>query len=97
MIDATPMLVFTPAVSELYNVTVTCTIHPDSTADQCVVMAMADGIMTRTGKINKIIHICTLIMHAYICTYVLCATVRSYVYAHAYIRTYKLSALSQSI
>ena len=87
VIDATPMLVFTPAVSELYNVTVTCTIHPDSTANQCVVMAMADGIMTRTGKIDKIIHIRTLIIHAYVCTYVLCATVSTYVHAHTYIRT----------
>ena len=35
--------------SELYNITVTCTIHPDSTADQCVVMAVADGSVTGTG------------------------------------------------
>ena len=35
--------------SELYNINVTSTIYPDSTADQCVVMAMADGKMTRTG------------------------------------------------
>ena len=55
MINATPMPVCTPAVSELYNITVTCTIHPDSTADQCVVMAMADGRMTRTGEI----HVCS--------------------------------------
>ena len=36
--------------SELYNITVTCTIHPDSRANQCVVMAMAVGRVTRTGK-----------------------------------------------
>ena len=30
------------ATNELHSITVTCTIHPDSTADQCVVMAMAD-------------------------------------------------------
>jgi len=35
---------------KLYSITVTCTIHPDSTADQCVVMAMADGRVTRTGN-----------------------------------------------
>ena len=35
--------------SELYNITVTCTIHPDSTANQCEVMAMVDGRVTRTG------------------------------------------------
>ena len=31
-------------------ITVTCTIHPDSIVDQCVVMVMADGRVTRTGK-----------------------------------------------
>ena len=67
MINATPMPVFTPAVSELYNITVTCTIHPDSTADQCVVMAMADGRMTRIGEITKLMF-CAFIN---ICTYVL--------------------------
>ena len=54
VINATPMPVCTPAVSELYNITIICTIHPDSTADQCVVMAMADGRVNRTGKIRKI-------------------------------------------
>ena len=38
------------ANNELHSITVTCTIHPDSTADQCVVMAMADGGVARTGK-----------------------------------------------
>ena len=52
MISVTPMPVCTPAVSELYNITVTCTIHPESTADQCVVMAIADGIMIRTGEVH---------------------------------------------
>ena len=66
MINAAPMQVCTPAVSELYNITVTCTIHPDSTADQCVVMAMADGRVTRTGEIQKMS--CTLYNYVYICT-----------------------------
>ena len=57
MINVAPMLVCTPAVSELYNITVTCTIHPDSIVDQCVVMAMADGRVTRTGEIH-IYHVC---------------------------------------
>ena len=52
MITVTPMMMMcTPVASQLYNITVTCTIHPDSTADQCVVMAMADGRVTRTGEI----------------------------------------------
>ena len=38
------------ATNELHSITVTCTIHPDSTADQCVVMAVADGRVTRTGN-----------------------------------------------
>ena len=52
MIAVTPTPVCSPVDSQLYNITVTCTIHPDSTADQCVVMAMADGRMTRTGEIR---------------------------------------------
>ena len=52
MINATPMLVCTPAVSELYNITVTCAIHPESIADQCVVMAMTDGRVARIGEIH---------------------------------------------
>ena len=51
VITATPMLMCSPVASQLYNIIVTCTIHPDSTADQCVVMAMADGRVTRTSKI----------------------------------------------
>ena len=38
------------ATNEVHSITVTCTIHPDSTADQCVVMGMADGRVTRTGR-----------------------------------------------
>ena len=66
MINAAPVQVCTPAVSELYNVTVTCTIHPDSTANQCVVMAMADDRMTRTGEILKMS--CALTTCTYLCT-----------------------------
>ena len=51
MITAIPMLMCSPVASQLYNITVTCAIHPDSTADQCVVMAMADGRVIRTGEI----------------------------------------------
>ena len=56
MVTVTPMLMCSPVASQLYNITVTCTIHPNSTADQCVVMAMADGRMTRTGAI--LIYMC---------------------------------------
>ena len=52
VITATPMLMCTPVASQLYNITVTCTIHTDSTADQCVVMAMADDRVTRTSEIH---------------------------------------------
>ena len=46
-------MISTPnASSTLQFINVTCTIHPDSTADQCVVMAMADGRVTRTGNKN---------------------------------------------
>ena len=68
------MQVCTPAVSELYNITVTCTIHPDSTADHCVVMAMADGKVTRTGdEIQKMSY--ALTTYTYVRTYVLAIVV----------------------
>ena len=42
--------------STLQSITVTCTIHPNSTADQCVVMAMDDdGRVISTG--NEVNHI----------------------------------------
>ena len=50
MTRTTVTLISPNVSSELYNVTVTCTIHPDSTADQCVVVAMAKGRMNRTGE-----------------------------------------------
>ena len=37
------------ATNQLVSITVTCTIHPNSTADQCVVVAMGDGRVTITG------------------------------------------------
>ena len=43
------------ASSILQSITVTCTIHSDSTADQCVVMAMADGGVTATGNKTTVI------------------------------------------
>ena len=33
-----------------HSITVTCTVRPESDADMCVVMAMADGRPTRIGK-----------------------------------------------
>ena len=50
MTSSTVTLISPNFTSELYNINVTCAIHPDSTADQCVVMAMADGIETRASK-----------------------------------------------
>ena len=37
-------------ISEPYNVTVTCVIHPNSTANQCEVRATADVRASRIGK-----------------------------------------------
>ena len=51
--DATVTLVLPNITSELYNITVTCTIHPNRTADQCIVMVMADGRMTKTGTLGS--------------------------------------------
>ena len=49
MITATPRYMRL-AATKLYNITVTSAIHPDSTADQCVVMAMGDDRTNTTGK-----------------------------------------------
>ena len=58
MVSATSMLVCSPVASELYNITVTCTIHPNSTADQCAVMAIDDGGVIRTGTVANVL-MCT--------------------------------------
>ena len=64
---STAVTTITPNVtSELYNITVTCTIHPDSTADECVVMAMDDDDgESRTGS-----HAHMYIMHTYVRMYI---------------------------
>ena len=49
--NTTAELISSNVTSEQYNITVTCTIHPNSTADQCVVMAIADGRVTITGMV----------------------------------------------
>ena len=78
--NATSMLVCSPVASELYNITVTCTIHPDSTADQCEVRAVNDGEVTRTGNVYIIQVTCCYLcymhwllyssyMYAQICTF----------------------------
>ena len=55
VISAISVPVCTPAVSELYNVNVTCIIHPDSIAELCVVMAMTDDGDTKIGEVHKIL------------------------------------------
>ena len=55
--DAVTVLSTPNATNELHSITVTCTIHPNSTADQCIVMTMANGRMTRTGdEIHVYLH-----------------------------------------
>ena len=64
MTNTTVTLISPNVTSELYNITVTCTIHPDSAADECVVMAKDDdGRVTRTGNY---IHICIVCIYIYI-------------------------------
>ena len=41
---------FPDNISEPYNLTVTCIIHPDSIAEQCVVRARADTAVNRASK-----------------------------------------------
>ena len=47
--NATSVLSTPNTSSMLQSITVTCNIHPESTADHCEVMAMADGGVTETG------------------------------------------------
>ena len=51
-------LVSLNVTSELYNITVTCTIHPDSRADRCLVIAMDDGQATITGIMTSVVCMC---------------------------------------
>ena len=53
------------ATNEVHSITVTCTIHPNSTADQCVVMAMDDGRVISTGN-----YIDVKYMYSLVATYV---------------------------
>ena len=62
MTNTTATLISPNVTSELYNITVTCTIHPESKADLCEVRAMDDGRVTRTGTCT-FMHIYTL--HSY--------------------------------
>ena len=55
MITAVPRYMHTSVASELYNITVVCTIHPGSPADECEVVAMADGGVNITGNLYHII------------------------------------------
>ena len=51
-------LISPDVINELYSIVVTCIIHPDNIVDQCVVMAMNDGRVTRTGKyVDMYVHI----------------------------------------
>ena len=84
--NAVTTLISPNVTSELYNITVTCTIHPDSTADQCVVMAMADGRVTRTG--NKIIAIILIYVRTYVHMYVRMIIHYMHVRTYMYVRMY---------
>ena len=54
------------ATNEVHSITVTCTIHPNSTADQCVVMAMDDSRVISTGNHNNLIAPVNMYMYIYI-------------------------------
>ena len=56
-----------------HSITVTCTIHPKSEADNCVVMAIAYNGVTSTGNVNNYIRnyncIC-MYTYVHVCAYV---------------------------
>ena len=53
------------ATNEVHSITVTCIIHPNSTSDQCVVMAIDDGVIS-TGNHNNLIAPVNMYMYIYI-------------------------------
>ena len=66
-----------------YSIIVTCTVHPESDADMCVVMAMADGRMTRSGtKRMTISH--AFYSYAYMCVCIKHTHKTSYLYIRMY-------------
>ena len=76
MTNAVTILNAPNATNELHSITVNCTIHPNSTADQCVVMAIADGRVTRTGMyiiLNTTSY--TYCEHVATCMYITCTYV----------------------
>ena len=70
MINATSMLVCSPVESEIYNITVTCTVHPDSTANQCVVMAVDDGGVAKTGNVYILQVTLLFMLYVYALTFI---------------------------
>ena len=50
MTNAVTTLSAPNATNEVHSITVTCTIHPNSTADQCVVIVMADDGGSTAGN-----------------------------------------------
>ena len=77
MINAVTILDAPNATNELHSITVTCTIHPSSTADQCVVMAMADGRINSTGD-----------NYTYVIMYLRMYVVNTYVHTGITLATY---------
>ena len=52
VINTAVTLISPNVASELYNINVTCIIHPDSTAEQCVVRVRDNGTVTRAGNMR---------------------------------------------
>ena len=66
-----------------HSITVTCTVRPESYAEMCVVMAMADGRMTRSGtKCMTISH--AFYLYAYTCVCIRHTHKTSYLYIYMY-------------
>ena len=76
MINAVTILNAPNATNELHSITVTCTIHLNSTADQCVVMAMADGRINTTGDNYTYVlkYLCMYAVNTYVHTRITLAT-----------------------
>ena len=83
--DATATLITPNENRTEHSITVTCTIHSDSTADQCVVMAMADGQATRIGNEYGYVH---SILHVHKYVHALCIVYLTSMYVCIYVCTH---------
>ena len=73
VIDAVAVLDTPSQYREMYSVTVTCTIHPESEAELCEAVLIASGNLTRISTLHYTMYMCTYLdVHILIYIYIYC-------------------------